>query len=151
MTTIKYMLYLAVVSFLSFLGGRFFSRSKINPDRFPFAPFAWEKNGRFYDSMGIRQWHNKLPDMSRILPFAMPSKKVPAGATVEQLDNMVRETCIAEVVHWFLVPAGLPGLIIWPSGINTFLWLLNSVCNLPFVAAQRYNRPRLQRLRQRLS
>ena len=76
MTTIKYMLYLAVVSFLSFLGGRFFSRSKINPDRFPFAPFAWEKNGRFYDSMGIRQWHNKL--LMFTVALIEPRKKLPS-------------------------------------------------------------------------
>lgn len=87
-------------------------------------------------------------DMSRILPFLMPSKKLPRMADASQLCQMLQETCIAELVHALLCVAGVGAVFIW-RGIGGWLFfILYAFGNLPFIIIQRYNRPKLMRLLQ---
>ena len=77
--------------------------------------------------------------MSRIFPKLMPKKRMVA-TDPDTLLLMVRETCIAELIHVLLSICGLFGIYIMPGVWGVLFY------NLPFILIQRYNRPRLVRI-----
>ena len=106
---------------------------RFHPERPPFRPWKWEKNGRVYSRLGIEKWKKLVPDMSRLLPDMVKKELPGSGAvTAAQADTLVQETCRAEVVH---TASCLVVLAVWVL-----------LANLPFMVIQRYNRPRLVRL-----
>ena len=141
-------LYLAFTGILSFLLGRLLPKGLFHTDRFPFLPFAWERQGRIYKKIGVHRWQNRLPDMSRLLPSLMPAKNT-STLKKEGLERMLQETCVAEFIHGLLMLTGLRCIRLWPGAPGVLLAAANALFNLPFVIIQRYNRPRLLRLRQR--
>ena len=90
------------------------------------------------------------PHMSRLFKKLMPEKKL-TQKTAQDLPLMIQETCVAELTHGLLCFAGLALLKIWrgPGGvILTVIYIVFG--NLPFLLIQRYNRPRLVRLYERM-
>ena len=64
---------------------------------------------------------------------------------------MIRETCTAEVVHLAVGLTGLRCFWLWPGVGGLVIVLIHGVLlNLPFILIQRYNRPRLMKLLQRI-
>ena len=58
---------------------------------------------------------------------------------------------LAETVHTMLNIAGLYVLKLWPGLGGVLLYLVyNLLGNLPFIIVQRYNRPRLMKMKERL-
>lgn len=151
MNFLKCILYMAAVGVVSFVLGRLVPKGWFDWERFPYRPFSFEKGGKFYHRLKIRQWQDKIPDMSRILPGLMPRKQMPEHPTVKNITRMLQETCVAELTHWLLCLAGLFLLWLWP-GVGGILLAFVYIFfgNLPFVAVQRYNRPRLRRMLQHL-
>lgn len=143
-------LYLATISLGFFFLGRLFPKKLIRYERFPFRTFQFERNGEFYRCFGVRRWQNKLPDMSRIFPRLMPSKKLPSSITSENMESMIRETCIAELTHSLLCVMGFGCVLIWKGIGGWTISLLYLIGNLPFNIIQRYNRPKLVRLLKRM-
>ena len=91
--------YLAAAGAASFVLGRAVPPAWFREPRGPFRCFPFEQEGRLYERAGVKRWQGKLPDMSRILPGALPPKRVgPDGA--RDLSEMLRETCVAELAHW---------------------------------------------------
>ena len=105
-------IYLALVGGLGFVAGRLLPPNWPDPDGGVWDDFPWERGGRIYEKLGIRRWQKKVPDMSRILPWAIPAKKLD-GRDVGRLPLMIRETCVAELIHWLLCLAGLYCLRLW--------------------------------------
>lgn len=139
-------LYLAAIGCAFFLLGRILPKNILHEDRFPFRSFQFEQDGKIYNQLHIKQWQKKVPDMSRILPHAMPAKRL-GSDFADHLPLMIKETCVAELVHWLLSLLGLSCLNLWPGlggAIVTALYIVFG--NLPFIIIQRYNRPRLMRL-----
>ena len=62
MTAIKYM---ALIGILAHVIGEALPRRWFHWERFPYRAFAWEREGRFYESLGIRKWKDHLPDKSK--------------------------------------------------------------------------------------
>ena len=59
-----------------------------------------------------------------------------------------QETCVAEAVHTASSLLGLLCLRLWPGWGGVIVWAVWFLLgNLPFILIQRYNRPRLLRLR----
>ena len=146
----KCVLYFAVSGVVSFLAGRLLPKSWFKAEHRPWRCRSWEKGGSCYERLNIRRWQNKLPDMSRILPFMMPPKKL-CGDIQLRLPRMLQETCVAEFIHGLLCLTGLYCLRLWP-GLGGFVMYLLYVLvfNVPYILIQRYNRPRLLRLQSRL-
>lgn len=150
MKLLKCTCYLSFISAAGFLAGRLMPRKLLKPEEGLFRCFPFEKNGTVYEKLGIRKWHKQVPDMSRILPFMMPAKNL-SGDYADRLPEMIRETCVAELVHLVMCVLSLFCLRLWPGagGITvTAIYIL--LLNVPFIMIQRYNRPRLIRLRQEL-
>ncbi len=143
----KCVVYAVVLALLAHPLGQALPR-RFEPERPPFRPWKWEKNGRVYARLGIDKWKKLVPDMSRLLPD-MVKKQLPDGGavTAAQAETLVQETCRAEVVHTASCLLGLAFLWLWPGWggvIVLAVWVL--LANLPFILIQRYNRPRLTRL-----
>ncbi len=143
-------LYYVFIGVSGFMLGRIMPKSVFHGDRFPFRPFRWEKQGAVYNRLGIRWWKEKVPDMSVILPKLMPSKKMPKDVTAAGLELMVQETCVAEWIHGLLCALGFGCVFIWKGVWGWIVSVLYLLGNLPDIIIQRYNRPKLMRILQRV-
>ena len=69
------------------------------------------------------------------------------GKTIEYVDEFIFETCRGEWDHWMNCLFVIVALIINPLFLGLIVAAVTLLCNLPFIAIQRYNRFRLQTLR----
>ena len=92
-------LYLAATGIFGFLLGRLLPKRWFSAERFPFRSQPWEE--KLYRLLRVKQWQNKLPDMSRIFPKLMPAKRL-TPQTMTDLPRMIEETCVAELIHALL-------------------------------------------------
>ena len=142
---LKCILYLAVTGITTFFVGRLFPKKWIRSDAFPYRSFSFEKDGRIYDKINIHEWQDKIPDMSKLVPNLMPTKRLD-GNLLEKLPVMIRETCVAELTHFLLGTTALYCFCIWKGIGGIIIVLLYEIGNIPYILVQRYNRPRLIRL-----
>ncbi len=144
--------YLALMGIAGFILGRILPKNWFDSRTVPYAPFSFERGGKLYDKICIKKWQNLLPDMSRLLPFLMPPKRMTAKMDADTLRRMLQETCVAECIHWLLFAGGfgLCRFLPRPWGLLAAL-LYNLLGNVPYILIQRYNRPRLQRLYDRMA
>lgn len=140
-------LYLAAISLLSNLAGGCIRRC-FRADAFPFKPYAFEEQGRFYERLHIRKWKDRVPDMSKYLR-SLPRKSLTDHSS-EQVRLLIQETCVAEIVHSALMVLALPVLLCREWWAALLVAVYDLLGNLPFIMIQRYNRPRLLRLAEKL-
>lgn len=121
------------------------SEAAFSPDKKHYRPHKWERGGKFYaDVFKINRWKDLLPQYVGKGGF---SKEHLEDVSIEYIDRFIIETCRGEWNHTMNCLFALPLFILnqfWPALLMTCLLLLG---NLPFVAIQRYNRFRLQKLR----
>lgn len=143
---LKCICYLAILGIAAFLLGRILPHKWFHYDRFPWRMWKLEQGGAVYRKIRIYKWKEKFPDMSRIFPGIMPSKKVPRKFDPAQIREMIVETCIAEGIHGFLCLAGLGCLFLWkgPGGICAAVFY--ALGNIPYCLIQRFNRPKLVKI-----
>ena len=144
--TLIFAVFLAVASHFF---GQALPRSIFREERFPYRPFAFEKNGAIYRRLGVHKWMELVPDMSRTFGDMVP-KQLKQGMTSEDVRVLVKETCVAEFIHTLLCVVFLFVSKIWEDGAWVFFWLIYTAGNLPFILIQRYNRPLLVRLLKRM-
>ena len=139
------------VGFLANFIGEAFPRSIFRADRFPFRTCRWEKDGKIYEKVGVHHWKDHVPDMSRLRKKKMVPKHLGMCPTADGVHTLALETCRAEAVHAVLCLFSIGLIFLWdnrPLGVGvTVIYIL---CNLPFIIIQRYNRPALLALEQRL-
>ncbi|MEY8495037.1 glycosyl-4,4'-diaponeurosporenoate acyltransferase [Lachnospiraceae bacterium 29-91] len=137
------LIYLALIGIISFLTGRVLSEVRFSFEEFPFRSLPVESGGKIYQRIKVHRWKESFPDMSRIFPFLMPSKRLPKAVTTTQIERMIQETCIAELVHGLLGVLGFGCILIWKSIGGWIISALYMFGNLPYIIIQRYNRPKL--------
>ena len=138
----KCFVYLTSLGMFAFFIGRFIPKSWIKPEVFPYRIFKFENNGRFYELFGVRKWQTKVLDMSRIFPKIIPPKRINDDFQAE-LPLMIKETCIAELVHWILFVPVVFCLSLWEGIGGIIVVTLYELLNIPYIIIQRYNRPRM--------
>lgn len=141
--------YVAVIGILSHYIGESLPRRLFGEYKFPFRTYKWERDGKIYNRLKIKKWKNRLPDMSRVMRDMLP-KKVTYDATSADIDALIKETCVAECVHYWLCLFAVGIYLIWKNYVGVILALVFVACNIPFMMIQRYNRPHLIKLRQKL-
>ncbi len=141
-----------ILGLLCFPFGRGLARSEFQPRAFPFAPFSWERGGRIYARLRIREWQGLLPDVSRLFPGLVPRKELKGGdRPQDRLRLLINESCVAELTHLLLCVLGLWAVHILPGKPGVLMWVLYVVFgNLPYIMIQRYNRPMLLKTLERL-
>ena len=145
---LRCVLYLLALALLAHPLGQALPRRWFDGERFPYRCYKWEKQGKLYTRIGVERWKTLVPDMSRILPDMVKKQVMPTAVTAAQAAVLVQETCVAEAVHAASSLLGLVCLGLWPGWGGVLVWLVWFLLgNLPFILIQRYNRPRLIRLR----
>lgn len=140
--------YIAVLGIASHFIGEALPRRKFDANSFPYKGWRFEKNGKIYNRVGISKWKLIAPDMSAI-DRRMKSKR-PGEITPENVDSLIRETCVAELIHWVLIALSPGVYFLWMTPGGLILALADAlIFNLPFIMIQRYNRPRLVMLQRR--
>lgn len=107
----------------------------------------FERSGRLYRNvLRIRRWKDHLPEAGALFAGGISKRHL----TVD-LGRFVAETRRAERGHW-LALAGIPVFALWNPPVGLLLMAAYGVLvNAPFIAVQRYNRQRAQRLLTRRS
>lgn len=137
--------YVCISGVISNVVGYLVPRNNINADSFPYKSFSWEHNGEVYDRINVRKWKNKVPDLSRYVNF-LYKKHLESRPTSEQLDRLIRESCVAEFVHIMLIVATPLCYLSIDSGYSLLFSVLYALGNLPYIIIQRYNRPTFKRI-----
>lgn len=141
--------YVAVIGILAHYVGESLPRGLFSEYKFPYRAFKWERGGKFYNRLNIKKWKTKLPDMSRIMRDMLP-KRVTYDATSDNIDELIKETCVAECIHHWLCVFSVGIYLIWKDYVGVILALVFVAFNIPFMMIQRYNRPHLIKLRNKL-
>lgn len=145
MKALKCTLYLIFISILSLFFGRLIPQKLIDPERFPFKPFRFEHRSEIYEKLRVRKWQGKLPDISKILPSIVPRKKL-VNNDLSRLPMLIKETCVAEIVHSSVSFLSWGCVFIAKDPVGLLFSILYQLCNLPYIIAQRYNRPRMMKI-----
>lgn len=107
---------------------------------------AWEDDGRLYNKLfSVHRWKKYLPDGGAFFAGGY-SKKHLTVFSQENLAQYVVESRRAELTHWLAIfPFWVFGFI-GPANVLWIMLLYALIVNLPCIIAQRYNRPRFQKL-----
>lgn len=146
---LRAVLLMAGAGALSVVVGEALPRRWFHPEKRFWRGYAWERGGQIYRRLGVHVWKDCMPDMSRILSFAV-KKKAALARTADSMDRLVRETCEAEFIHWALILLVTPLLPVLAGGVGAVAAILYAAGNLVFVVIQRYNRPRLMQILEKM-
>lgn len=138
----------AVIGSMAFFLGQLMPRRNFDYRAFPYASMSWEDEGRIYTRLRIQFWKDKVPDMSQYIKSVF-RKRITVFRSPDYLEDLIRETCVAEWVHMMLVYISPIFLVLMdgvPGGIAMACYIVG---NIPFILIQRYNRPRLIMLMER--
>lgn len=143
------LIYVAILGILSHVIGEALPRRWFLWGKFPYRAWKWEKNGKIYDALKIRAWKDRMPDKSRVVKSMVP-KRVGACPTSASVYRLIEETCVAEAVHACLCLLAFPICFFWDGAVGLLFAMIFILCNIPFIMIQRYNRPALVSLAERL-
>jgi len=149
MAFLKSVIYVLVLGIVAHFIGEALPRRWFHADRFPYRAWKWEKNGTIYECVRVQDWKDHVPDMSRVMKDMVP-KRVGICPTSEEVRILVGETCVAELIHALLCFFSFGVYLFWKNKMGIFLSVVVVLCNLPFIIIQRYNRPMLIALADRL-
>lgn len=127
------------------LPDRFFLHSS-----FFYRSHHWEKSGEIYQQwFKVHWWKKFLPDAGALIKDGFKKKSLESFSK-SNLDQFLLESCRAEMTHWLAI------LPFWVFGLFApikviFLMLIYALAvNMPCIIAQRYNRPRIIRVSERM-
>lgn len=102
---------------------------------------SWEP--AMYRAIRIRRWKDALPESNRLGGERLSKRHLPAA---DRLEEFIGETRRAEYVHLAIGLSG-PLFALWnPAWLAVVMVVFGFGFNLPFIAIQRFNRFRLQRV-----
>ncbi len=124
--------------------------SFFNPHKLPYTPHKWEKNGNFYiKKLHIKKWKDFLPQYVAKGGFSKRHLESDGKFDKEYINIFIRETCRAEWNHFICSMYFIVSFLINSLCYAFIFSAIPIIANLPFIAIQRYNRIRLERLRQK--
>lgn len=142
-------IYVGALGILAHYIGEALPRRLFNFRKFPFKQLGFEKSGRLYLVLRVHKWKDKVPDMSKIMKDMIP-KSVSFKPTSKELYRLADETCVAEAVHNALNILFVGIYFFWKNKIGVFLVVLSISLNTPYIIIQRYNRPKIVALADKL-
>ncbi len=135
----------AVVSSIRFI----LPRNKIDPFNKKYNVFKWEN--KFYISIGIREWKDKIPEAGKVLAI-FDKTQLGDMTNNEHIKEFMIETIYAEKMHLWSFILGFLCIFVAPRlflVIGLPILIYNSIINLMPYMIQRYNRPKLMVLYKR--
>lgn len=153
-TLLSTVFYTALNIGLAFLV-RLFPKRLYNPDLAFYREHAFEK--KLYKRLQVAKWKDKFPEKGSMVGFSKKSLKSPPDPAY--VNQFITETCIGEFVHYLWAIFGflsLP-LTFLVDGTGRYMHVfaimatLNLLVQIFFSIIQRYNRPRLIKLKRMLA
>jgi glycosyl-4,4'-diaponeurosporenoate acyltransferase len=118
-----------------------------SPNAFFFRTQRFEKQGRVYDRVfRVSRWKHLLPDGGMVWKKRGFKKKHLESFSQENLNRFLVESARGELTHLLAI---FPFWVFWfftPPNVPWIMLVYALLVNLPCIIAQRYNRPRVQRL-----
>ncbi|MFA5453515.1 MAG: hypothetical protein WCR02_06305 [Sphaerochaetaceae bacterium] len=112
---------------------------------------CWEHEGAFYQQyFGVKKWKDRLPEMGSNTPSQFRKNKM-ESTKVDYLYQFILETVRAELCHGLSFAFGLLIIINNQPRLMLMAILYIVSINIPFIIIQRYNRPRLEKLLEKIS
>lgn len=111
-----------------------------------FRTYPFEKNGQLWnDLFKVKRWKAYIPESTSIMPDSFDQSRM-KGTDLKTINQFIDETNRAELTHWASI-LPVPLFFIWNPGCTRGIHLSYALLsNMPFIIAQRYNRPRLRRM-----
>lgn len=106
---------------------------------------------KLYKKIYLKKWKDKLPEWGKIWNFE--KKNLKKELDLNYIDTFILETKYAEIGHLVMAILGFACIIVNPSDYMMMALIcsfVNVFVQLPFCFIQRYNRPRLVKLKKRL-
>jgi len=108
--------------------------------------FSWEENGEIYDKIfNIKSWKSKLPDGGAAFKKGFKKRQL-SERNDDYFKLFLLESKRAEMTHWIMIIASLLFFIWNPLFVGMLMIAYALIINLPCILAQRYNRPRLEKV-----
>ena len=105
----------------------------------------FELDGHLYERFGIRRWKDGLPEAGALFAGGVSKRRL-TGTDEPGLARFAMETRRAELGHWSAMACG-PLFVLWnPPAVAATMVAYGVVVNVPFIAIQRYNRLRIERV-----
>ena len=108
-----------------------------------------KKEKKLYVKLGIRKWKDKIPETGGML-VGFQKKKATDLHDNAYVYKFMQETCYAEVMHVWSIPAGFIILALCPTSLRLTVALpvavVNAILQLLPVSVQRFIRPQLLRV-----
>ncbi|MET0727512.1 MAG: hypothetical protein ABWZ76_04340 [Acidimicrobiales bacterium] len=121
---------------------------RLQDDGWLLRPRAFERDGRWYERVGVRRWKDHLPEAGALFAGGVSKRSLSAGDDAT-LERFVAETRRAEWGHWVALASG-PVALLWnPAAAGAVMVGYGIAVNAPFIAVQRYNRLRAYRVLER--
>lgn len=122
------------------------SDTALNAASFYFRAHKWEMNGRFYTRfLKIKKWKGLLPDGGAVIRGGYKKKHL-TDLSKTNLEKFLIESCRAELTHLLAVPPFILFGLFVPTYVVFIMLAYAIAVNVPCIAAQRYNRPRVAAL-----
>ena len=122
-----------------------------SPDSFFYRTHRFEKKGHIYNSIfHVSRWKHLLPDGGTVWKKRGFKKKKLESFSEENLNRFLVESARGEMTHWLAI---LPFWLFWFFTPPIVPWIMLAyalLVNFPCIIVQRYNRPRVQRLLDRM-
>lgn len=121
----------------------------LNPYFWGYKIFKFER--RFYEFLGVRKWKDKIPELGGALKNFSKSKI--EEHTPQYVYNFITETISGEILHNYAIVFGALIFFALPKYILNFalpLFLINAVLNILPAIVQRYTRPKLLKMYNRM-
>jgi glycosyl-4,4'-diaponeurosporenoate acyltransferase len=121
--------------------------ARLRRDSWLLRPRPFERHGRRYEqALHIQRWKDHLPEAGGLFAGGVSKRHLAGTVGRAGLDRFVAETRRAEYGHWLAI-AGSPLFALWnPLSGLVLMTAYSVVVNAPFIAVQRYNRQRAQRI-----
>ncbi len=121
-------------------------RRWVNPFKKIFKVYNWER--KFYLSLGIKHWKDRIPETGEALT-GFAKDKVVDMTNNEYVMKFMEETVYAEILHFLSIIFCIPVIFLNPDltllvGLPMFIF--NAIIQIMPVMVQRYNRPKLMAL-----
>ncbi len=108
---------------------------------------SWERDGKFYTKkLKIKKWKDILPQHVGKNGFSKKHLDKDEGLSEEYIKQFIMETCRAEWNHTMCALFSFISILINPIFYGMVFAIVPIIINAPFIAIQRYNRIRLDKL-----
>lgn len=116
-----------------------------------FKEHKWEKKGQLYRHLlKVHVWKTFLPELSNFVKGVFPKKNLKEHSK-EYLSKYIMESCKSEFTHWVIIASSLIFRLWAERQVSFGVFIIAIVLNLPYIIIQRYNRPRVIQVMEKMT